>query len=94
MKIITKKEMEVLEQVESSDLNDGTQDILYGSVWYDLNDMGVFRGVISSLVKKQIIKVEEEDKCFGEGQTEIIINSNYYKKCSEGYFELTNLKVK
>ena len=60
----------------------------------DLNDMNVFRGVISSLVKKGIIIVEEEDKCFGENQSEIIINRDFYKENEEGYFVLTNLEVK
>ena len=48
---------------------------------------------MSSLVKKRIIDVELEDKCFGECQTEIIINPNFYKVGQDNCFVLTNLKI-
>ena len=91
---VTKKEMEVLKDVEATDLNDGTQDCLYGPIWHEYYDMKVLRGVISSLVKKEIIEVEdEEDKCFGSEQTEIIVNGDFVKKDENGYLLITNVEV-
>ncbi len=91
---VTKKEMEVLDEVEATDLNDGTQDVLYAPIWHEYYDMKVLRGVISSLVKKEIILVEdEEDKCFGSEQTEIVIKPEFIKKDENGKLLITNVEV-
>ena len=91
---VTQKEMEVLEEVEATDLNDGTQDCLYAPIFHEYYDMKVLRGVISSLVKKEIIEVEdEENKCFGSEQTEIIIKPKFIKKDENGYLLITNVEV-
>ncbi len=92
---ITKNEKEVLNAIESTDLNDGSQTCLYGPLYHDNYDMNTLRGSISSLVKKGIIVVDEEDNSFGDDfeYTEIVVNSDYVEKDEEGYLTIINLEV-
>lgn len=91
---VTPLEMEVLQEIESCDLNDGTQDCFYGKIYHYLFDMKVIRGVISSLVKKGIVVDVEESVTHNYSCTEIVISDKFTGYDFENCFKIINVKVK
>ena len=96
---VTPLEMAVLLEVESWDLNDGTQECFYGPIYHSNFDMKVMRGVRSSLVKKGIvIKVEEiagkKAKMYGTTpNTELVIAKEFTATYKDGCFKINNVEV-
>ena len=97
MKTVTKKittvtplEMDILNEVEAWDLNDGTQECFYAPIHHGTFDMKVYRGVIASLVKKGIVSI---DNCWSD-MTEIVISKKHTGIHKDGHFVIANVEGK
>ena len=86
---VTPLELDILNEIEGSDLNDGTQECFYGPILHDFFDMKVMRGVISSLVKKGIVIYVDEFN----SKTELVISKEYTAIHKDGYFVVANLTL-
>ena len=90
---VTKLEMQILNEVEGWDLNDGTQDVFYAPIYHVIFDMKVYRGVIASLVKKGIVSDVSDTAFNSSDMTELSIAKEYTAIAEDGTFEVTNLEV-
>ena len=77
MEQVTEKESKILKSIEDSEFSmEGNG--LCGYIDEDEFDMKIYRGVLSSLIKKKIIGVEDMD-----GETWACINSEFVLKVND-----------